>query len=436
MTQKIDVATVKIWGKIVGAVSWNDQKRLAQFQYDPTFSKSGLELSPIKMPLEDAKNIFSFRSLKYDTYKGLPGLLSDSLPDDFGNKIINAWLTQEGRSKNDFNSIERLCYTGKRGMGALEFEPLLTKFNTKSEPVQISTLVDVASNILSNKKNFKTTLGVSEKEKKQALKEMINVGTSAGGARPKAVLAINDETGEIRSGQVEAPKGFEHWLLKFDGVSEDGLGKPGGYGQIEYAYHLMAKDLKITMTECRLHEENGRSHFMTKRFDRENGKKHHVQSLCAIAHYDYKSPGAYSYEQAFQVIRKLKMSHEYTEQLFKRMALNIIGRNQDDHTKNISFILKQGKEWELSPAYDITHSYRPGSAWVSRHQMTMNAKEDFFMESDFKKVAESIELNNWKNIMRETIAAVKDWPHYAKIAGVEKNKIKEIRDSHRAGYIF
>ena len=233
---------------------------------------------------------------------------------------------------------------------------------------------------------------------------------------------------------MEAPKGFEHWLLKFDGVSGGGLGDPEGYGRIEYAYYLMAKDLGIEMTECRLHKENGRAHFMTKRFDRENGKKHHIQSLCAISHYDYKSPGAYSYEQAFQVIRKLKMSHECTEQLFRRMALNIVGRNQDDHTKNMSFILKQGQEWTLSPAYDVTHSYKPGSEWVSRHQMTMNGKEDNFTEEDFRKIAESIKVNNWKEIMKETIEVVKDWPSYAKKTDIKINQMEKIRESHRVNF--
>lgn len=436
MAKKIEVATIKIWGKKVGAVSWNDDKRISQFQYEPDFLKSGIELSPVHMPLDDGEEIFSFRNLQYDTYRGLPGLLSDCLPDDFGNKIIDAWLAQEGRSKEDFSPIERLCYTGKRGMGALEFEPIVAKTDTKSEPIQISTLVEVANEILNDRESFSTKLGDDEKEKKQALKQIIRVGTSAGGARPKAVIAVNDTTGEIRSGQVEAPEGFEHWLLKFDGVSGDGLGDPEGYGRVEYAYYLMAKELGIEMTECRLHKENGRAHFMTRRFDRENGKKHHIQSLCAMAHYDYKSPGAYSYEQAFQIIRKLRMSHEHTVQLFKRMALNIIGRNQDDHTKNISFILKQGQEWALTPAYDVTHSYRPGSKWVSRHQMTMNGKEDNFTEEDFIKIAESVEVSSWKEILEKTIRVVADWRTYAEKTGVKETKIKEIEASHRIKYDF
>ncbi len=436
MAKKIDVATIKIWGKKVGAVSWNDSKRISQFEYEPSFLKSGIELSPIHMPQEDGEDIFTFRNLKYDTYNGLPGLLSDCLPDDFGNKIIDAWLAQEGRSKEDFSPIERLCYTGNRGMGALEFEPIVAKTNAKSEPIQISTLVEVANEVLNERQNFETKLGDNEKEKKKALKEIISVGTSAGGARPKAVIAVNDETGEIRSGQVEAPEGFEYWLLKFDGVSGDGLGDPEGYGRIEYAYYLMAKDLGIEMAECRLHKENGRAHFMTKRFDRENGKKHHLQSLCAMSHYDYKSPGAYSYEQAFQVIRKLKMSHECTEQLFKRMVLNIIGRNQDDHTKNISFLLKQGEEWILSPAYDVTYSYNPTGDWTNRHQMTMNGKEDHFVEDDLKKVADSVEIHNWKEIMEDTLRVVKKWPTYAEKTGVKKTKIKEVGKSHRLDYDF
>ncbi len=436
MAKKIDVASVRIWGKTVGAVSWSKDKRVSQFQYDPTFLKSGIELSPLYMPLEDGQDIFSFRTLKYDTYKGLPGLLSDSLPDDFGNKIIDVWLAQEGRSKQDFSPIERLCYMGKRGMGALEFEPIVAKAENTSEPIKISALVEVANDVLNKKEMFETKLGEKEIEKQKALQEIIKVGTSAGGARPKAVIAINDQTTEIVSGQLEAPEGFAHWLLKFDGVSGDGLGDPEGYGKIEYAYYLMAKDLGIEMTECRLHRENGRADFMTKRFDREDRKKHHIQSLCAMSHYDYNSPGAYSYEQAFQVIRRLKMSHEYTEQLFKRMVLNIVGRNQDDHTKNISFLLKQGQEWILSPAYDVTYSYKPESEWVSRHQMTMNGKDDNFTEEDFRAIAESTEIKNWKDMIEQTMGIVKNWPKYAQHSDIEKKHMEIIKNNHRTHYNF
>ncbi len=428
----VDVATVKIWEKIVGVVSWNENKRVSQFQYEPKFLQEEIELSPIHMPLNRGREIFSFRNLNYDTYKGLPGLLADCLPDDFGNTIIDAWLAQEGISKEDFSPVERLCYMGKRAMGALEFSPIISKISlNSSEPVQILNLVEIANEVLNKNQSFKSKISNSEQEKKQFLKEIIRVGTSAGGARPKAVIAINDKTGEIRSGQVSIPKGFEHWILKFDGVSGDGLGEPEGYGRIEYAYYLMAKDLGIEINECRLYEENQRAHFMTKRFDRDNGVKHHIQSLCAMAYYDYRLPGAYSYEQAFQVIRKLKMSHEYTEQLFKRMLLNVVARNQDDHTKNISFLLKENSGWILSPAYDITYSYKADSKWVSGHQMTINAKEDNFNLGDFKIIANSVGIRNWKEILEKTIEVVSNWEKYAKEADVNQDKVNEIKSNHR-----
>lgn len=423
MTEIIKTAKVKIWGKTVGVVYWDNAKKTAQFQYNSQFLNSGIELSPIYMPLSD--EIYNFRNLNFETYRGLPGLLADSLPDTFGNKIIDAWLAQQGRSKEDFSPVERLCYIGDRGMGALEFEPVISEAHTS--PLQISQLVSLASQILKSKQQFKTTL-----KKKDSLKDILSVGTSAGGQRPKSVIAINQKTGEVRSGQVKWSKEFEYWLLKFDGISED----QKGYGKIEYAYYLMAKALGIEMSECKLYKEHSRAHFMTKRFDRELEHKHHLQTLCGIAHYDYKSLGAYSYEQVFQIMRKLHFSHEYSQQLFKRMVFNIIARNQDDHTKNISFLLKEDGEWVLSPAYDLTFSYNPESPWTSKHQMTMNGKDSYFVEDDFKQIADSMGINGWKDIMKNTVEIIKDWPDFAKKAGVTQKNINRISKYHRTKLKF
>jgi serine/threonine-protein kinase HipA len=324
----IEIAKVKLWDEFVGAVAW-DERGFANFEYDSAFLKKGIQLSPIMMPNRE-NFIYQFSNLNKETYKGLPGLLADSLPDAYGNKIIDAWLAQMGRSREDFSPIERLCYMGKRGMGALEFEPILDKdLQGTSHKIEIDKLVDLANEILNERKKLSVAFSKNEKSNKKALEEIISVGSSAGGARPKAVIAYNEKTKEIRSGQVEAPKGFDYWLLKFDGVSKKSLGlhDPLGFGKIEYVYYLMAEMSGIKISESKLFNENNRSHFMTKRFDRKNGKKIHMQTLCGLAHFDYNQAGAYSYEQAFQIIRKMNLSHEDTIQLYRRMVFNIIARN-------------------------------------------------------------------------------------------------------------
>ena len=432
MAKKINVATVKIWDKAVGAVAWDDIG-FANFEYEKNFVKSKLEIAPLQMPLVENK-IYNFPSLNKATYRGLPGLLADSLPDAFGNKIIDAWLAREGRSKDDFSSIERLCYTGHRGMGALEFEPIiLKKKKVESVPIEISAMVKLANDILSSREKLNVELREDEKKNKDALEEIINVGTSAGGARPKAIIAYNPDNGEVRSGQLSAPEGFEYWLLKFDGVSKKSLGlnDPLGFGKIEYTYYLMAKKAGIIISDCKLFKENGRAHFMTKRFDRLNGEKVHMQTLCAIAHFDYNDPGTYSYEQAFQIIRKLSLSHQHSIQLFRRMVFNVIARNQDDHTKNISFLMRQTGEWELSPAYDVTFSHDLKNKWLMAHQMTLGGKQDDFKMDDFEKIAKAENIKNWKEIVEEIKEAVSLWRQLAKSNEVEQSKIDEIRKLHR-----
>ena len=347
MVKKIDTAIVKLWGTTVGAVSWLDDRTYGIFEYDQNFLKKGLDISPVKMSLTDARRgngKFSFTALNKETFLGLPGMLSDALPDKFGNSIIDAWLARNNRDSSSFNPVERLCYTGKRGMGALEFSPAIIDKYDDSVSVEISELVKLAQEIMSERKGLDIQLEGSEYENTDAILDILRVGTSAGGARPKAVIAMNDK-GKIISGQADAPKGYDYWLLKFDGVTDLELGEPGGYGRIEYAYYLMAKKAGINMTQCKLLEENGRAHFMTKRFDRINGKKQHMQSLCGLAHYDFNMAGAYSYEQAFEVMRKLRLSKAEATEQYRRMLFNIIARNQDDHTKNISFLMGSNGKW-------------------------------------------------------------------------------------------
>jgi len=433
MVKKIDTAIVKLWGDTVGAVSWIDERAHGIFEYDKNFLKKGLDVSPIKMGLNDARNgdaKFSFTTLNKDTFLGLPGMLADVLPDKFGNSIIDAWLTRNGRDSSSFSPVERLCYTGKRGMGALEFSPSVIEAYDKSVSVEISELVKLAQDIMNERKGISVQFSKSENENANAILDILRVGTSAGGARPKAVIAMNKE-GKVVSGQADAPKGYDYWLLKFDGVTDLELGEPGGYGRIEYAYYLMAKAAGINMTQCKLLEENGRAHFMTKRFDRVGEKKLHMQSLCGIAHYDFNMAGAYSYEQAFEVMRKLRLSKAEATEQYRRMLFNIIARNQDDHTKNISFLMNPDGKWKLSPAYDVTYSHNPAGKWTNQHQMSVNGKRDHFTREELISTGESISISKPEEIINEVIAAVNMWPEFAKEAGVKKKTSLDISKYHR-----
>ena len=435
MVKKIDTAIVTLWGETVGAVSWIDERGHGIFEYDKDFVKKGLDISPIKMSLNDARNgdaKFSFTSLNKDTFLGLPGMLADVLPDKFGNSIIDAWLSRNGRDSSSFSPVERLCYTGKRGMGALEFSPSIIESYDESVTVEISELVKLAQDIMHERKGINVQFSESDNNNADAILDILRVGTSAGGARPKAVIAMNKE-GKVMSGQADVPKGYDYWLLKFDGVTDLELGEPGGYGRIEYAYYLMAKTAGINMSQCKLLEENGRAHFMTKRFDRVGEKKQHMQSLCGIAHYDFNMAGAYSYEQAFEVMRKLRLSKAEAVEQYRRMLFNIIARNQDDHTKNISFLMNPDGKWKLSPAYDVTYSHNPAGKWTNQHQMSVNGKRDHFTREELISTGESISLSKPEDIINEVIAAVNKWPEFAKQAGVNKKTSLNISEYHRTG---
>lgn len=431
-------AEVKLWGKTIGAVSLGDNSQVADFEYDSRFITSGIEVAPLMMPLSN--RIYRFPSLAYETFSGLPGLLADSLPDKFGNALINAWLAREGRSADSFNAVERLCYTGKRGMGALEYHPITGPRAQKSSDIEVDKLVALASEILTHRQGM--TVSFEDKNKQQSLREILRVGTSAGGARAKAVIAWNPQTNQVRSGQVKAEPGFQYWLLKFDGVKNNldkEITDPKGYGVIEYAYSQMAKDAGIEMTECRLLEENGRKHFMTKRFDRKaDGEKLHVQTLGAMAHLDYNKAGVHSYEEAFLVMRKLMFPASEIEQLFRRMVFNIIARNQDDHVKNISFMMDKAGSWSLSPAYDMTYSYDPQNIWMKYHQMTMNGKQNNFGLDDFEQCAKTTNLrhNQAKQIIQEIDAVISNWRDYADEAKVDPEQRDQIQSVLRVGTIL
>jgi serine/threonine-protein kinase HipA len=427
------VAEVRLWGRSIGAVSLEEGASAAAFQYAPAFLGSGIELSPIRMPL--SPQIYQFPSLPEVSFRGLPGLLADSLPDRFGNALIDAWLATQGRRPESFNAVERLCYIGVRGMGALEFAPAQGPPPQRSAKVHVDELVKLASQVLTHRASLQVSFAPGRRH--EGLQEMLRVGTSAGGARAKAIVAWNRDTNEVRSGQVKAPPGFDYWLLKFDGVSankDKELDDPKGYTVIEYAYALMAAAAGVEMSECALMEEGGRRHFMTRRFDRlSDGGKLHMQSLAALAHFDFNSAGAYSYEQAFDVIKRLALPMHAREQQFRRMIFNVVARNQDDHVKNIAFLMDKTGAWSLSPAFDITYAYNPTGLWTSRHQMMINGKTDDFTREDFKSVGQVAGLKRGKSdaILNEVIDAVKEWPRFAKAAGVLHSQREKIAQSLR-----
>ena len=427
------LAEVKLWGNTIGAVSLEDGAEVAAFQYTPEFAASGIDVSPIVMPL--GIRVYSFPDLARNTFHGLPGLLADSLPDRFGNALIDAWLATQGRTSASFNAVERLCYTGARGMGALEFAPAAGPTARVAEKIQIDSLVKLASDVLTRRDDIAASF--ADPERAKTLQEILRVGTSAGGARAKAVIAWNRATNEVRSGQVAAGDGFDYWLLKFDGVSgnkDKELEDPKGYGAIEYAYSLMAHAAGVTMSECRLLEENNRRHFMTRRFERTpGGGKLHAQSLCALAHYDFNHAGAYAYEQALLVIRQFKLPMSAIEEQFRRMVFNVIARNQDDHVKNIAFLMDQEGSWSLAPAFDMTYSYNPSGRWTAQHQMTLNGKRDGFSMEDFRTCAKTAMMKRGRaeKIAEEVRAAVARWPEYADKAKVTPEWIDQIKGNLR-----
>ena len=423
----MEVIKIKLWNEVIGYLTWNEKNNFGSFQYEESFFKKGLDIAPLTMPISEAlrSNRFSFPRLP-KTYLGLPGLLSDSLPDAFGNEIIDNWLLLQGKSKSQITVPERLCYVGKRGMGALEFEPALHPELNKSTVIQIDNIIEVAKIMMEYRSNFKTNLKYDD----SAILDIIKIATSIGGARAKAVIAINDNTNEIRSGQVDAPAGFNHWLIKLDSLN-DKLGEPLNFGKVEYAYYLMAKDCGINMTECRLKEENGRHHFLTKRFDREGNNKLHMQSLCALAHYDWSMPGLHSYEKVFATIRKMQLPFNETKQQFRRMVFNVIARNQDDHTKNISFLMDKKGNWSLSPAYDLSYSYDPTGVYEKYQNLSINGKRDEFTKEDLTHLGNELMIKNNKEIIEQVIDSVGNWRSYANSCEIPINMITSIEKTHR-----
>lgn len=435
----MEVINVRFKQHEVGAVSFDTQTGLGAFEYAPSFIKTGIELSPLKMPL--AQGIYSFPELDFNTFKGLPGLVADSLPDDFGNAVLNAWVAMRGKSPNDITPLQRLQYTGARGMGALEYAPATQiKSLNASQQVDIDSLLSIAQAILNARNDFSVELNQNHADDREGMLALLSVGMSAGGARPKAVLAFNADFTQARSGQTDAPEGFTHYLMKFDGVSEhnenqETFGDPLGFGAMEFVYYLMAKDCGIDMMPCHLLPEGQRRHFITQRFDRVGNEKVHVQTLNGLAHVDYKKPGSFSYAELFAVLRQLKLSAVDAEQLFRRMVFNIVARNHDDHAKNFGFMLR-GDKWGLAPAYDLAYSYKPGSKWVNSHWMSLNGKRDDFVREDFyslEKLSPLFSRSFINSVIDEVIEKVAGWERLATEAQVPRILIDEVAQNLRLG---
>ena len=429
----VTAAFIRIWSRIAGAVAWDQSTGIASFEYDPEFLRSGWDLAPIRMPVSSGNRIFSFPELRasgavsHETFRGLPGLLADSLPDRYGNQLINAWLARNGRPENSMNPIEQLCFIGTRGMGALEFEPSSFRPEQRTFQVEIEGLIDVARKMLSTRGDFETNL---KRDEEKAMRDILKVGTSAGGARPKAIVAYNPLTRQVRSGQTIAPAGFEHYLIKLDGVSDTQFGKSSGYGRVEMAYYGMAKNCGIDMMESRLLEENGRAHFMTRRFDRSGRSgKHHIQTFCAMQHFDFNEIRSFSYEQLFQTMRLLRLPYPQADQLFRRMVFNVLARNCDDHTKNFSFRLRMDNQWELAPAYDLCHAYRPGSDWVSHQALSVNGKRKNITKNDLLALARAMNIKKARAVISKISQIVSSWNSYAEEVKVEPSLRDKIYDT-------
>lgn len=417
----VDVAKARLFGQNIGTFSWDDAYRVARFEYDKDFLVRGIEPSPLMMPVQEGR-IYSFGSLNRDTFNGLPGMLADSLPDTYGRALFDRWLTLTGRTSG--NPVESLCFLGQRCMGALEFEPATGPASDGDMRFEIDSLVDVARDALSKKEGFGVNL---EDDRKAAIAEILRLGTSAGGQRAKAIIAYNKETGEVRSGQINAPEGFDYYLIKLDGVSaEAGFRETENYGRLEYSFSELVKKCGIEMTGCSLIEENGRAHFLTRRFDRENGRKIHMQTLCGIAHYDFRLRKGYSYEQAFNVMRRLRLPYSQAQEMFRRMVFNVVVRNQDDHTKNISFLMDPNGKWRLSPAYDMGFAYNPAGAWTATHQMSINGKFDDLTRNDLIEFAAANNIKNAPEIIDQICETASGWPELAKECGVPQTMINAI----------
>ncbi|MDR2957520.1 MAG: type II toxin-antitoxin system HipA family toxin [Coriobacteriales bacterium] len=462
--EPVNSIEVICWDVPVGALAFDARYGVYAFEYYESFRQSGWELSPLLLPLSTSGAVV-FPNLSRETYFGLPAFIADSLPDAFGNMLIDSWMASQGISRNQITSLDRLAYLGTRAMGALEFRPALRRESTTASALAMSELVETARqalivNLRQDRQNpdialvvppeggaalavplegreiahavppeggavlaepsegRETALLDTSPTPQSELAQLIAIGTSAGGARAKAVVGFNPQTEDFISGQFHLPQGFEPWIIKFDLSAPGEAAQPGrkqAYGRIEYAYYLMAQDAGLDMQPCRLYEAASRAHFMTRRFDRTPaGHKLHMQTLCAMTGLDFNLRDTHDYNQAFMTIEELGLGYQTTDQLFRRMTFNVAMANNDDHTKNLSFIMSPTGQWQLAPAYDLIHAYNPQGQWTSRHLMSVNGKYSNITKNDLLAVAERFHVSAPKDIIDSILAIATEWPFYAK----------------------
>jgi serine/threonine-protein kinase HipA len=423
MFKPVNIINVSIWGKRVGTLALSPRIGYYVFAYEPSFVKTGIQLSPKQMPLSGDSYVFAY--LPELTYHRLPAMIADSLPDKFGNDLIDSYMKKNGIGSSQITALDRLAYMSKRAMGALEFQPSRGGTVASHSAINMAKLVEAA------RKSVQGNLDSGDMAE-SAMKQIIQVGTSAGGARAKAVVAFNPTTKEIRAGQFDVDEGFEHWLLKFDGLGLDkGLGKTENHGRIEYSYYQMAVKAGIEMSPCMLFEENGRAHFMTRRFDRSGNQKHHIQTLCAMDHMDFKQMGTYDYSQIFVLLDELGLGYAAKEEVFRRMCFNVMAANCDDHSKNLAFILKQGEPWGLAPAYDLTFAFNPAGKWTYQHFISVSGVYDKINADHLLAVAQRFAIGTGPQVLSQVRDAVALWPEIAKVNKVPEAEVQEVSKHHK-----
>ncbi len=429
------VAHVILWGRHIATVYWDAELRAATFAWERAFALAApVNPAPMTMPIApgqtDPDAVYAFRDLSFETFRGLPGFIGDSVPTDFGEIVLNRWLVEQGRDPRAVTAVERLCSLGSRGLGALSFEPEDCPPTTASRPLDLETLVETSNEVLAQEPRCE-----GAREIGSAFQTLVQVGTSAGGACAKALVGWNQASGKMCTGDAEVPEGFEHWLLKLDGVfaKANGSATPAlGRGRIEYAYHLMARAAGIDVGDCRIHEENGRAHFMTRRFDRPTrAKRLHMLTWCGLRHHDVRPAGAHAYEELLQTCFELELGTKAVREAFRRMVFNLVARNLNDSTKKFTFLMDQSGRWSLAPAYDVSFSYEPTSAHTAKHNLTVNGKRDGFVRDDLLAVARRFRLRNAQAVFVEVQEALGEWSRFAEQAGLSRGTSSALREHFR-----
>lgn len=409
-----NIVQVSIWGKNVGLLSWDDKRGCSSFQFDRDFINNGLDIAPLVAPLSSAivQRGFPISGNKEKPYYGLPEFIADSLPDHWGNVVFQKWLEANNLHTRQINAVDRLSFIGKRAMGAFEFQPAHIKEDASID-IELSSLYELANRIFNDRQNVSIDVNNG-----LIIEDLYKVGTSAGGQRPKAIIAIDETTGIIRSGQADLPQSFKHYILKFDTSKPDEF----PFTKIEMAYYLMARDCGIDMMPSKLVEIEGTQNFLTQRFDRVDGIRIHTQTMAAMSSF------ADTYEDLFVIGRKINLTAEEQTQQYRRMVFNILAGNVDDHTKNFSFLMYPNGEWHISPAYDLIFSIDPDSRFFRNHELSVRGKRNNITRKDLIDFAKAQDIKNPTNIIEQTIEVVKKFNDYAEQVGISEYWISRIQD--------